>query len=77
MSRDYDKPLNRPALAETAPTACRQCWAPFAEGWPTSRWTLSGWSPWCPACHASYAPQKYRRRKPGPKPKGWTNLPIN
>lgn len=79
MSGKSELPVKKPS--GIAPTACRACHAPFADGWPRSKWTLTGYSPWCPSCDALHAPQKERRGKPGPKPKGavrggWTNMPI-
>jgi hypothetical protein len=67
------------------PHGCSQCFAIFdREHWPTSRWTMSGFSPWCPTCHAAHAHGSTPiANRPGPKPKrkdgkggGWTNLPI-
>lgn len=57
------------------PARCMRCVTPFdATSWPRSKWTLSGFSPWCPTCHAKYASDDKwnrfnNRRKPGPKPK--------
>jgi hypothetical protein len=78
-----EKPYTREQQSGIAPTGCVQCHAPFSEHWRASRWTLSGFSPWCPKCHEAFAPAKKQRgAKPGPKPKyavkgGWTNMPIN
>lgn len=65
------------------PLGCTKCKTGFKpEGWPRSQWTSTGWSPWCPQCHADLAHDSGAFKcKPGPKPKGvkggWTNLPIN
>ena len=78
--RNENKPLNRAATLESAPRHCLQCRVPFAAAkWPRSKWTLSGWAPWCPDCFLKYAPHKPQRSMSGPKPKGggWTNMPIN
>lgn len=82
MTGVKEKPLRRPALLENAPAACKVCKAPFdAAAWPRSKWTLSGWSPWCPQHDKALAGNKPWKSKPGPKPKGarggWTNMPIN
>jgi thiol-disulfide isomerase/thioredoxin len=74
---------SRPLL-ETTMAGCRQCRKPFdAAVWPRSKYTMTGFSPWCPTCDALYATHKQRRNKPGPKPKlrgvalasRWTNMP--
>jgi hypothetical protein len=55
------------------PLGCAKCKKGFdAAVWPRTKFTRSGWSPWCPACHADFAPRPapYNgRAKPGPKPK--------
>lgn len=86
MTGHAEKPLNAKPSAGNNPGHCAHCRVPFAEPWPTSKWTLSGWSPWCPECDTLYARRKPHRNKSGPKPKprgvtkdsgkvGWTNLP--
>lgn len=76
MSGKKDTP--RRTQTGVKPTGCMHCRAPFSEGWLRSTWTDSGYSPWCPACHAKFQPPKaHHGSKPGPKPKGWTNMPIN
>jgi transposase-like protein len=73
------KPLNRHGDLLTG-KPCTKCKTPFAiYGWPRSKWTESGWSPWCPTCHKDFAPSKEIPARRGPKPKmkmqAWTNLP--
>jgi hypothetical protein len=56
------------------PLGCSKCKAAFKpEAWPRSKWTLNGFSPWCPTCHEDFAGDDWNRfnnrRKPGPKPK--------
>jgi hypothetical protein len=71
-------------MSVKSPTGCSKCRRRFdAAVWPRSKFTLSGFSPWCPQCHADFAPRKDPTRKPGPKPKlrgvalaaRWTNMP--
>ena len=69
-----DKPLNRMPTLAKAPKNCSKCKCAFdPEKWPRSKWTLTGWSPWCPTCHADFAHDDFNRfnnrAKPGPKPK--------
>jgi|MudIll2142460700_1097286.scaffolds.fasta_scaffold2821426_2 hypothetical protein len=60
---------------------CAKCGMPFApEIWKPSKWTLSGWSPWCPGHHREFSGQKEEKVRRGRKPKvntevAWTNLP--
>ena len=88
MSGKKEAPVQR--TNGKVPTGCAKCKAGFApEGWPRSKWTSNGYSPWCPQCHADLAHDSGVLRikaKPGPKPKlrgvaakrgGWTNMPIN
>ena len=55
------------------PLGCSKCRKGFDEAiWPRSKFTAHGFSPWCPACHADFAPRPTAyngRAKPGPKPK--------
>jgi hypothetical protein len=56
------------------PSGCSKCKRAFnPEAWARSKWTLTGWSPWCPQCHADHSQDDWNRfnnrRKPGPKPK--------
>lgn len=61
------------AAPKDAPLGCSKCKKGFdAAVWPRTKFTHSGWSPWCPVCHADFAPRPapYNgRAKPGPKPK--------
>jgi hypothetical protein len=56
------------------PHSCTFCKRPFdAAQWPRSKYTATGWSPWCPEHHALFAaepgnPLRYNNRR-GPKPK--------
>ena len=80
MAGYREKPLNRPAAPENG-RECMHCKTPFApEIWPKSKWTLSGWSPWCPTHHRAFSGQKDEPVRRGRKPKKmemmtWTNLP--
>ena len=77
------KPLNRKGDLTTG-KPCTKCKAPFQIfEWPRSKWTESGWSPWCPTCHADFAPKKDTPTRRGPKPGAkrmemlaWTDLPA-
>ena len=74
-----DKPLRVTPRPETG-RACLACKTPHdAASWPRNKWTLTGWSPWCPSCHARLAPaseRKVRRgRKSNMEMQAWTNLP--
>jgi hypothetical protein len=84
MTGVKETPVKNPTLVP--PAGCSKCKTGFRpEGWARSKWTRSGYSPWCPQCHADLAHDSGAFRiKPGPKPKGrkaanggWTNLPIN
>jgi hypothetical protein len=68
------KPLTPAQQKGPSPKGCSKCRAPFAPTlWPRSKWTLNGFSPWCPQCHTDFAGDGWNRfnnrRKPGPKPK--------
>jgi hypothetical protein len=76
-----ERPLNRKGDLTTG-KPCLQCRAPFdLLHWTPNKWTLSGWSPWCPECHKAHSGQKEVKARRGPKPKNrmemqtWTNLP--
>lgn len=79
-SHGKDKPLNRVGTHENG-KPCTKCKAPFiAAGWPRTQWTLTGWSPWCPRCHADFAHDTAPPVRRGPKSKAaklaWTDLPV-
>lgn len=59
MSGKPERPLT-PAKQKGKPQShCLQCVRPFdAAVWPRSKWTLSGFSPWCPSCHVQFAPAR-------------------
>lgn len=80
MAGYREKPLSvRGDLTTGKP--CAKCRAPFdLLHWTPSKWTLSGWSPWCPTCHPAFSGQKEIKARRGRKPKTmemqtWTNLP--
>jgi hypothetical protein len=83
MAGHKDKPMNvRGDLTTGKP--CTKCKAPFdLLHWSPSKWTATGWSPWCPTCHADFAGSTDLPTRRGPKPgekarmkmMTWTNLP--
>ena len=82
MSGHKDKPLHRRGDLTTG-RPCTKCKRPFdLLHWQPSKWTLSGWLPWCPQCAADLGVPKDIPVRRGPKPGAkrlremtWTNLP--
>ena len=69
-SKHHCKPYTPKQQTGKIPANCSKCRVPFyAAVWPRSKWTLSGFSPWCPTCHGDFSNNNFFRRKPGPKPK--------
>lgn len=72
--KHHMKPYTEKQQNGDAPKGCSKCKVKFdAAAWPRSKWTLSGFGPWCPTCHNDFAGDNWNRfnnrRKPGPKPK--------
>lgn len=64
MSGKGFPPLSPRQQTGKPPERCARCPTKFdAARWPKSKWTLSGFSPWCPECHAQYARDERPKRR--------------